>query len=67
MSESKLIERVMLGLLGREITRVQEIRIRWEDDVLLSLQWRLRDDPQTYFAKVAKEGEEGWTLLHRSP
>ena len=64
MSESKFIERVLTGLLGPDIDRIGEIKIRWEDEVIISLQWSIRETGATGSAKVLKLPNGEWKILN---
>jgi hypothetical protein len=64
MSESKFIERVLTSLLGNDMARIGEIKIRWEDDVIISLQWSMRESGATGSAKVLKLPNGEWKILN---
>lgn len=64
MSESKLIEKVLTQLLGRDMERINEIKIRWEDEVIVSIQWSMRESLTTGSAKILKLDDGGFKLLN---
>ena len=64
MSESKFIEKVLTSLLGRDMEKIGEIKIRWEDDVIISLQWSMRETGTTGSAKVLKLPNGKWQILN---
>lgn len=63
MGETKLIEKVLTSLLGRDMEKIKEIKIRWEDDVILSLQWSFNDSQTRGSAKILKLEDGGWQVL----
>jgi hypothetical protein len=63
MGETKLIEKVLTGLLGRDMEKIKEIKIRWEDDVIISLQWSLHNSMEIGSAKILKLEGGGWQVL----
>ena len=64
MGETKFIEKVLASILGRDMEKIGEIKIRWEDDVIISLQWSMRETGSTGSAKVLKLENGGWQLLN---
>jgi hypothetical protein len=64
MSESKFIEKVLTSLLGRDMEKIGEIKIRWEDNIILSLQWSMRETGNTGSAKVLKLPNGKWQILN---
>ena len=64
MSESKLIEKVLTQLLGRDMERINGIKIRWEDEVIVSIQWSMRESLATGSAKILKLDDGGFKLLN---
>lgn len=61
MSDSQLIEEVLLHLLGNGAKSLHEVNVIWEDEHVLSLRWRGRTRAGS--AKVLKSGIK-WSLLH---
>jgi len=63
MSESKLIEKALTQLLGRNMEKIKEIKIRWEDDVIVSIQWSMEEGRTKGSAKVLKLEDGGFRIL----
>lgn len=63
MSESELIKEVILQLLGPELAEQADVWVLRQDEVTLSLQWRIPTETRAGSAKVLKL-EDGWKLLH---
>ena len=64
MSESKLIEKVLTQLLGSDLSKIKEIKIRWEDEVIVSIQWSMRESSAIGSAKILKLDDDGFRILN---
>ena len=64
MSESKLIEKVLTQLLGRDLSKIKEIKIRWEDEVIVSIQWSMEEGRAKGSAKILKQDGGGFQILN---
>ena len=61
MSTVELIHDIVTTLAGDK--ELDEIKIRWEDDQVISVQWKCSLDRSWHLAKVAKLQDGGWELL----
>lgn len=64
MSESKLIEKALTQLLGSDLSKIKEIKIRWEDEVIVSIQWSTEEGRAKSSAKILKLDGGGFRILN---
>lgn len=62
MSKSKLIEKVLTQLLGKDLSKIKEIKIRWEDEVIVSIQWSMEEGRAKGSAKILKQDGGGFRI-----
>lgn len=62
MSTVELIQDIVTTLAGDK--DLDEIKIRWEDERVISVQWKCSLDKSWHLAKVAKLQDGGWELLN---
>lgn len=63
MSSFELIDDIVLTLVGAD-AEVEEVIVRWEDSLTLSVQWQEAQCKKVHLAKVAKFKDGlGWRLI----